>query len=65
MVLLILQMNYRKKEGCISDGLLLMKEFILPSNHLPFVCEEEGMHFYCYSCSPWRLRQRGLYCSPL
>lgn len=27
--LLILQMNYRKKEGSISDGLLLMEEFIL------------------------------------
>lgn len=38
--LLILQMNYRKEEGSISDGSLLMKKFILSGNHSPFVCEE-------------------------
>lgn len=37
----------KEKEGSISDGSLLMKEFILSGNHSPFVCEER-MCFYCY-----------------
>lgn len=40
--LLILQTNYKKEEGSASGGLLLMKEFMSPSNGSPLICEEDA-----------------------
>lgn len=50
--LLILQMNYRKEEGSISDESLLMKKFILSGNHSPFACEERMCFFIVTGAHP-------------